>query len=99
MEGPELGWREYVTNVPIIIILSVGRLRTWIAGIGYKRAEHKTNVLLISSRKRAEFITITVGDQRITTSIWKWRLTTDLRLENTFRAVENVRRYDVHLPE
>ena len=44
----------------------VGTVRRWIAGIGIKLADHKTDVLLISSRKKMEFITITVGDQRIT---------------------------------
>ena len=35
-------------------------------GIVLKLADHKTDVLLISSRKRMEFITITVDGQRIT---------------------------------
>ena len=45
---------------------AVSRVRNSIAGIGPKLADNKTHVLLVSSRKRMEFITITVGDQRIT---------------------------------
>ena len=45
---------------------AVGRVRSWIAGIGLKLSDHKTDVLLISNRKRIEFITIKLGDQRIT---------------------------------
>ena len=33
--------------------------------MGLKHADYKADVLLISSGKRMEFITITVGDQRI----------------------------------
>ena len=43
-----------------------GMVRSWIARIGLKLADKKTDVVLISSRKKMEFITITVGDQRIT---------------------------------
>ena len=45
---------------------AVGSVRSWIAGIVLKLADHKTDVLFISSKKTMKFITITVGDQRIT---------------------------------
>ena len=45
---------------------AVGRVMSWNAGIGLKIADHKTDILLISSRKRMEFINIAVGDQLIT---------------------------------
>ena len=50
--------------------------------VGLKLADHKTDILLISSRKMMKFITITVGDQRI---ISKWeikylRVMIDIRL-------------------
>ena len=45
---------------------TVGRVRSWIASIGLKLADHKTDVVFVSSRKKMEFITITVGEQRIT---------------------------------
>ena len=47
---------------------AIGRISSWIARIGLKLDDHKTDVLLISSRKRMEFITIMVGDQRITSN-------------------------------
>ena len=47
-----------------------------------------------------EFITTTVGDQRITSNTWEWWLTTGLRLGNTWRtSVANVRQYHVPLSE
>ena len=46
-------------------------VRNWIAGIGRKLANNKTDVLLISNRKKMELITITVGDQSITS---KWAI-------------------------
>ena len=49
---------------------NVGRVWSWIAGIGLKLADHKTDVLFISIRKkRMEFITIAVGDQSITSKL------------------------------
>ena len=45
---------------------AVGMVRSWIAEMALKLAEHNTVLLLISSRKRMEFITITLGDQHIT---------------------------------
>ena len=45
---------------------AVGMVKNWIAGMGLKLVDHKTDVLHTRSRKRMEFITITVGDQRIT---------------------------------
>ena len=43
----------------------VGRMRTWNASIDLKLADHKVDVVLLSSRKKIEFITLTVGKQRI----------------------------------
>ena len=45
---------------------AVGMARSWITGMDLKLTDHKMDVLLVSSRKRMEFITITVGDKRIT---------------------------------
>ena len=40
---------------------AIGRVRSWIAGIGLKLADHKTDILLINSRKRMEFVIMKVG--------------------------------------
>ena len=42
---------------------AVSMARSWITGKGFKFADHKNDVLLISSRKRMEFVTITVSSQ------------------------------------
>ena len=45
---------------------AAGMIRSWITGMGLKIADHKTDVLLIDSRKKMKFITTTVGDKSIT---------------------------------
>ena len=45
---------------------TINRVRSWITGIGLKLAVHKTGVVPICSSKRMEFITTTIGNQRIT---------------------------------
>ena len=45
---------------------AINVVKSWIASVGLKIAEHKTDVLLVSRRKNMEYITITVGDQMIT---------------------------------
>ena len=74
---------------------AVGTVRSWILGMGLRLVDHKADVLLISSRKKMEFVTITVGDQRITSkqAIKYLGVMIDNRL--TFRA--NVRQHRVHL--
>ena len=43
-----------------------GRVRSWFASIGLKLADHKTDVVLVISRKEMEYITICVGEESIT---------------------------------
>ena len=45
---------------------AVNRVKSWISSIGLKLADHKTDVVLVSSSKRMEYITITVGKERRT---------------------------------
>ena len=42
------------------------RVRIWIASIGLKLADQKTDIVLVSSRKKIEYITKTVDEERIT---------------------------------
>ena len=41
----------------------VDRVRSWIASISLKLADHKTDVVLVSTRKKMEFIIITVANK------------------------------------
>lgn len=57
---------KHLDNLERTSNAAVSRVRSWIASIGLKLADHKTDVVLVSSRKKMEYITITVGEQRIT---------------------------------
>ena len=54
-----IGFADDIT----MIIRAVGLVKRWIAGIELKHADHKTYVLLISSRKIMEFVTVMLCDQ------------------------------------
>ena len=43
---------------------AIGRVRSWITSIDLKLNDHKTDAVLLSSRKKIEFITITVGEKK-----------------------------------
>lgn len=46
---------------------SIGEVKSWLMSMGLTLAEHKTEAVLITSRKIEEFLTIKVGECRITT--------------------------------
>ena len=57
--------RKHLVELERTCIAAVNRVRIWIASIGLKFADHKTSVVLVSSRKKMDYITITVSEQRI----------------------------------
>ena len=44
---------------------AINRVRSWIASIGLKLADHKTDVVLANIRKKMEYIIINVGEQKL----------------------------------
>ena len=56
---------KYLVEFEHTCNVAVKRVRSWIASIGLKFADHKTDVVLVGSRKKMENITISKGEERI----------------------------------
>lgn len=57
---------KFTEEITRICNEAVDIIRQWLSSVGLHLAEHKTEAVLISSRKLRETITIRVGDQEIT---------------------------------
>lgn len=55
-----------IDEVQAIATEAVRRIRRWLQLAGLKLADHKTEAVLITGRKRVEFLTFTAGDTEIT---------------------------------
>ena len=67
---------------------AVGMARSWMVGTRLKLTDHKTDFLLINSSKSKEFITITVGE---------WRITSKQAINDLGVVTYNRRRFRRHL--
>lgn len=57
---------KYVEEVTLIANEAIMTIRRWLLSAGLQLADHKTEAMLVTSRKTRENITLTVGDYRIT---------------------------------
>ena len=57
---------KHLVEINLIFDITFGRISRWMDTVGLKLAEHKTEAVLITSRKRIETITLQVGNHEIT---------------------------------
>lgn len=57
---------KHLEDINNIFDVAFARIRRWMKTVGLKLAEHKTEAVLITSRKKLETITLRVGEHEIT---------------------------------
>ncbi|KMQ82443.1 hypothetical protein RF55_22966, partial [Lasius niger] len=57
---------KHLKEINFIFDETFAKIRRWMESVGLKLAEHKTEAVLITSRKKVETITLRVGDYELT---------------------------------
>ncbi|KAH8293202.1 hypothetical protein KR044_011996, partial [Drosophila immigrans] len=56
---------KHLTDIEAKTNTAVKAVRDWLEGVGLRLAEHKTEAVLVTSRKKVEFVNIVIGDTTI----------------------------------